>query len=313
MSPKIFLSHASEDKDRFVLKFAEKLRNDGIDAWLDKWEMYPGDSLVDKIFKEGLKNADAVIIIISKNSINKRWVREELNVSMVKKINQGTKLIPVVIDGCEVPECLSSTIWVKINDLNDYQTEYDRIVMTIYNHKEKPPLGLPPKFTKTVIDILPNLNNVDSLVMNISCKKAIEKGEMSICIDDISNEISGMNIPESEFLDSLEVLNRKGYIQVSRIIGGSILHFKIEDYGFDEFVRVSIKNFDELLKKIVSNIINSEMKNSNEYAFRLKLPLVLVNHVFTILEKNKLIKVVKILGDGMNIFQISPELKRIVN
>jgi len=61
MNPKVFISHASEDKDRFVLAFAEKLRARGIDAWLDKWEMYPGDSLVEKIFEEGIKQAQAII------------------------------------------------------------------------------------------------------------------------------------------------------------------------------------------------------------------------------------------------------------
>lgn len=39
MHPKVFISHASEDKVRFVLGFAEKLRAAGIDAWLDRWEM----------------------------------------------------------------------------------------------------------------------------------------------------------------------------------------------------------------------------------------------------------------------------------
>ena len=57
MNPKVFISHASEDKERFVMNFASKLRANGVDAWLDKWEMLPGDSLVDKIFEEGIKEA----------------------------------------------------------------------------------------------------------------------------------------------------------------------------------------------------------------------------------------------------------------
>ena len=51
-----FLSHASEDK-AFVLDFAARLRKRGIDLWLDRWEILPGDSFVDKIFK-GAKPAD---------------------------------------------------------------------------------------------------------------------------------------------------------------------------------------------------------------------------------------------------------------
>src|SRR5881227_3407674 len=98
MNPKVFISHASEDKERFVLAFATKLRGKGIDAWIDRWEMYPGDSLVDKIFEEGLGHAEAFIIVLSRNSVEKRWVREELNTAVVKRIEKGTKIIPVVLD-----------------------------------------------------------------------------------------------------------------------------------------------------------------------------------------------------------------------
>ena len=113
-NPKVFVSHASEDKERFVLDFAKKLRSVGIDAWLDKWEMLPGDSLVDKIFEEGIKEADSFIVVLSINSINKPWVREELNTAIVKRISDRTKIIPIVLDNVEVPECLKSTLYEPI-------------------------------------------------------------------------------------------------------------------------------------------------------------------------------------------------------
>ncbi|MCZ2134304.1 MAG: toll/interleukin-1 receptor domain-containing protein [Burkholderiales bacterium] len=34
-APKVFVSHASEDKDRFVVEFVRRLRENGVDAWLD--------------------------------------------------------------------------------------------------------------------------------------------------------------------------------------------------------------------------------------------------------------------------------------
>lgn len=117
-SPRVFISHASEDKERFVNGFAEKLRQNGVDAWLDRWEMLPGDSLVDKVYEEGLKGTDAVIVVLSQASIRKRWVREELNASVVKRITTGVKLIPVVIEKCEIPEALVSTVWQSIEDID---------------------------------------------------------------------------------------------------------------------------------------------------------------------------------------------------
>jgi len=51
--PKVFLSHASEDK-KFVLDFAARVETARRDAWLDRWEILPGTGFVRKIFDEGL-------------------------------------------------------------------------------------------------------------------------------------------------------------------------------------------------------------------------------------------------------------------
>lgn len=92
--PRVFISHASEDKERFVVPFAQGLRAEGVDAWVDQWEMLPGDSLVRKIFTEGLDKADAVVVVLSRVSITKAWVAEELDAAVVKRINDDSKLIP---------------------------------------------------------------------------------------------------------------------------------------------------------------------------------------------------------------------------
>jgi hypothetical protein len=39
-----------------------------VDVSVDEWEIYPGDSLVQKIFEEGLKDSEAVIIVLSEHS-----------------------------------------------------------------------------------------------------------------------------------------------------------------------------------------------------------------------------------------------------
>ena len=64
IAPKVFVSHAGEDRDRFVTGFATKLMEKGVDAWYSLWEIAPGDSLVEKIFNEGLKDAAALIIVL---------------------------------------------------------------------------------------------------------------------------------------------------------------------------------------------------------------------------------------------------------
>jgi len=68
--PHVFISHASEDKERFVEGLALKLIGNGVNVWFDKWEIKLGDSLIDKIFEKGIKPSDFIIIVLSKNSIN---------------------------------------------------------------------------------------------------------------------------------------------------------------------------------------------------------------------------------------------------
>lgn len=145
---KVFISHASEDKDRFVLEFAKKLRSHGVDAWVDIWEMLPGDSLVDKVFYEGIKNARAMIVVLSNNSIEKPWVREELNRGFLERLRGKCKIIPVVIDDCPIPEPLQSTIWQKIDNLDEYEIEFNRILDAIYSRINKPALGSSPEMVR---------------------------------------------------------------------------------------------------------------------------------------------------------------------
>lgn len=84
--PTAFISHATEDKADFVLPFATALRKNGIEAWVDEWEIRAGDSLVQRIFEEGIRNADVIVVVLSKISTSKKWVREELDAALVKRI-----------------------------------------------------------------------------------------------------------------------------------------------------------------------------------------------------------------------------------
>jgi hypothetical protein len=162
---KVFISHASEDKDRFVLEFAKRLRENGVDAWVDVWEMLPGDSLVDKVYYEGIKNARAMIVVLSNYSVEKPWVREELNRGFLDRLRGKCRIIPVVIDDCPIPEPLRSTIWQKIDNLDDYETEFNRILDAIYGRINKPPLGSPPEMARRaqLIDDLINNHGIINL------------------------------------------------------------------------------------------------------------------------------------------------------
>lgn len=317
MNPKVFISHASEDKERFVLEFATKLYSKGITAWVDKWEMNPGDSLVDKIFEEGIKDAHAIIVILSQYSVNKKWVREELNASMIAKINKGSKLIPVVIDECEVPGCLKATVWEKIEDINNYEPELEKIVMSIYGHYDRPPLGERPKYAQTIIDLIPGLTRLDSLILKLSCEKAIEADSfLHIETQGILEKTKSLDISSADVLECIEVLYGRGYISCRKVLGGgglaNIPHFSITNYGFGEYARVCINNYSSIIKSVALEIINNNKMNSDSLSEATKQPLLMIGHILDIFLDKGFIKASKLLAGRVliQIYDVSPELKR---
>ena len=71
---KVFLSHSS--KDRVVAdKIAKSLSLSGIDVWYDTWEIRVGNSISHEIQK-GLKEADFIVVILTKNSVKSGWVQK---------------------------------------------------------------------------------------------------------------------------------------------------------------------------------------------------------------------------------------------
>ena len=313
MNPKVFLCHAGDDNMRFVNEFAKTLReNHGINVWSSDWEMLPGDSLVDKIFNEGIKNADAMIIVISKNSINKKWVKEELNAGFVKRIEGKFKLIPVIIDDCEIPEVLKTTIWQRINNLNDFKKELDTIVNSIYGYYVKPPLGDPPKYASGIISAIPGYSKEDTLILKEVCEIALERGFDGINVSKLYNIIKEKyQIPDEVFLESVELLADRYCFKAERANIG-IIYVSLTTYGFDIFAKQFLDDYDDSIKKVAFCIVNSKGRVSCDSVVEdTGLNHFLVINIFDLFEERSLISQLKVRNHRL-ISQIKPGLKRIL-
>jgi hypothetical protein len=312
-SPKVFISHASDDKDRFVLKFATKLRENGVDAWLDRWEIKPGDSLVDKIFEEGIRNADVFIIVVSATSITKPWVREELNTGIVKRIENLCRLIPVVLDDCGVPEALKHLLWVTIRDINDYEAELKRIVNTIFGTTEKPPLGEPPKHASTsIVDYLPDLTKLDNLVFAALCRQYLKVGEQLFSANEASQELKSLNLSDEEIIESIDILEGRGYIGTERSIDGQIFAVRMYPIFADAFIRHDLDGYDQVVSTIASKIVNEGIASNSVLHEQTGIVLPIVNHMLAMFDERKLIKLTTDLGGCRWIVNVSPEFKRML-
>lgn len=101
--PWAFLSHPTADKKRLVEPFARRLQERGIPVWLDQERIGPGDSMVGRVFTEGIGLAGAGIVVLSRHSAGSRWLEQELAALMARKIQDGIPLIVLRLDDVPVP------------------------------------------------------------------------------------------------------------------------------------------------------------------------------------------------------------------
>lgn len=102
----IFLCHASEDKAS-VLEIYKRFKDAGLNPWLDKKDLLPGQAWAREIPK-ALKKSDFVLIFFSTTSVAKRgFVQKEFKLALdvLDEIPEGQIfIIPVRLDDCQIPD-----------------------------------------------------------------------------------------------------------------------------------------------------------------------------------------------------------------
>jgi len=313
-SPKAFLTHASADKVRFVRDFASKLMKNGVDVWLDEWEINPGDNPVRKIFEEGLPKCQFVILVMSAISVQKPWVREELDAAFVRKVEGQARLIPIRLDGCQMPECLKTTRWESIDDLTNYDSAFQRILNGIFGHHPKPTLGQAPSYAQSPVLTISNLNRVDSLVFEKACRIAIEQGHTLVNDEPWLKTFEGMGLTEEQIADSQEILEEHGFIERHLTLGPHrIYSFTITFSGFQEFATIAVPDFDHVVSQVAAVLVRQEHTTGETIAATLGQPLRIVEHILELLENRNLIKISRQHGgDYMTVWNVSVKLRRAV-
>ena len=309
-APTAFISHTSSDKDRFVRAFAERLRADGIDAWYDEWELRPADSLVDRIFEEGLANADVFLIVLSVDALNSRWVREELNTAVVRRIEAGCKLVPLVLDGVEVPEAIKATVWQPISDVTSYDDEYERILAAIFDRQLAPAIGPGPAHAdeQTLIDDLPR--GAVAVLMAIGAHVLESEQEFIGSSQTFDGFRSSTGLSTDQFIKEITRLARADYIDVT-IRGDSISHGELLLKGVVAHLHALGYDTDRAYDAVVAELVNTDHRTLAELAEATKQPPLVVDVVLQALEIQNLVSVARYMGGrgSTRVHRIDPLLE----
>lgn len=306
-----FLSYAHEDKE-FSERIAQELRKSGINVWMDKWEINAGDSLVQKIFMEGLSKCDIFLILISCSSAKSKWVKEELDYAMIKKIEGITKIIPLIKEKCEIPPPLRALKWVDLSeDLNGGIRE---VVKSVYEVSDKPPLGKIPSYIAELKNSVGGLSRGASTIGLILLKEGdYQRGDEKRYSGEELHSLAPM-FSETELNDAVDELEEYGLIKTINFSGTApynfgyieptyalFLHFRENglDYDPQEDIRISaaaIASKDELNGKGLQEIT--------------KLDPLRLNRAIAYLEDYGIIKVLNFSGTAPFDFGIVKAIRK---
>lgn len=155
-----FLSYAEQD-NKIAKKISSDLTDHGVKIWFDQQEILVGDSLIERI-KEGINRADYLLVLLSKNSNQSNWVRQEIGVAFERfKNEETTAIIPIQIDDTPVPEKFQNIRYVSLS--SGYENAINEIIQRI------------KRDCKTKVD-LEKVINTDELAADIAAERKVPRG-----------------------------------------------------------------------------------------------------------------------------------------
>lgn len=162
-TPKVFISysHDSLEHKQWVLNFALGLRNAGVDATLDQWDIQAGDDLP-AFMERNLSSADRVLMICTSKYVEKAnngtgGVGYEKMIVTADLMNgiDSNKVIPIIRQNGtrDVPTFLKTKLFIDLSMPERFDFGFEEVLRTIHGAPlfVKPPIGNNPYVPTTKI------------------------------------------------------------------------------------------------------------------------------------------------------------------
>ncbi|MCK4528320.1 toll/interleukin-1 receptor domain-containing protein [candidate division WOR-3 bacterium] len=202
-NPTTFISYAweSDDLKNWVKELATQLRQNGIDAKLDQWEVVPGDQMPHFMEKSVRENNYVIIICTpkyktkSENRIGGVGYEGDIMTAEVLQNANHRKFIPILKSGTKetsIPSWLQGKYFIDLSNDHHFKKNFEDLITTLLNVRETAPsLGnIPNKYNKAIT------KQIDEPIKEEEIKiKGILIDEVSLPLNDGSRGSALYKIP----------------------------------------------------------------------------------------------------------------------
>ena len=152
--PKVFISysHDSPEHKQWVLELGTKLRHNGVDAILDRWDLGLGGDLT-LFIAHGIRDSDRVLVICTDQYVRKAnageggvgYERMIVTAQLVQDLGTD-KFIPIIRQASgeeKTPTFLGTRVYADFRNESQFDVEFDKLLHELYGMsvEERPPLG----------------------------------------------------------------------------------------------------------------------------------------------------------------------------
>lgn len=152
MEPTVFISYSHDDESHkdWVLQLATRLRSNGLNILLDRWNLKLGQDLA-SFMEQGLSASNRIVSICSENYVKKAnngnggvgYEKQIMTAEMMSDLNTNW-VVPVIKNNStakKTPTFLGGRIYVSFENESLYESSYEELLRELL---DEPVLPIPP-------------------------------------------------------------------------------------------------------------------------------------------------------------------------
>lgn len=243
-APVVFISysHDSQEHKRWVLDLATRLRECGVDAVLDQWDIGPGGDLP-HFMEQSLTKASRILMICTDRYVQKANAGEGgvgyekmiVTADLMKKIDSA-RVIPIIRQQRTyfLPTFLSTKLFINLSTQEQFETGFDQLLRDILNAPlfVKPPIGTAPHLPAATKAQPTQRIPLDQFMLAIH-----QVYEQAFSSGGLKTELvrQAMGVSRLLFDHALDLAKTAGYVTAS----GTVEYIWVQDKGRQEMMRLT--------------------------------------------------------------------------
>jgi hypothetical protein len=254
---RIFISHAGADWESVVQPVASGLQATNHTVVTEDWDNRQGESLVQRILEEELPVSQTAVIVLSRSSVDKPWVREEFDHATVTHISRKIRVILLHIDECQVPVPLQTLRKITVRTAPEPDNRIREAIDEIGVRVRHPPLSAPSSQTD---DRPPRgLKPLDWRVLTVLGDLAWNQQGDWITVKDVYQQASDMGLADEQATKILDRLVSRGFAQGKKYtFGQHYASLKMTVPGAGAYCRAVYPELDSWRTQLAAQIASHD-------------------------------------------------------